>query len=203
MRYEGPGFYGLNPPLWVSGATIARGQWVTSPADDEIYQRITAAGGGTTDPADDITNYVARSYVRTAALPATAYVGYLTAFHNQVSVSPAEIALNARTLVLSITGRGSLGALQFKKGAGGSLRIEIICDGRSVYDQTRSTVATTHSFVAVGVLSSIESTGCLSEILGPIPEPMQFRRSLQVFVTPTVSSGTSAPTLAYIVRSEA
>lgn len=203
MRYDGPGFYGLNPPPWVSGAAQQpAGQWVTSPADKEIYQRIAATNSSTTDPADDVANYVARSYERTVALPALALITPYSSPVMQTVASPANITAGTRTSVLSITGRGSLYSLQFQKGAAGNLRIEIFADGRSVYDQTRDAVTGTYTFVAFGVISEVSSSGNLSDLLAPSPTPLQFRRSLQVFVTPS-SFATSSAKLAYVVRSEA
>lgn len=55
--------------LWVSGATVTQWDYRKSPIDGEVYQRTAATGGGTTDPANDTTNYVAASYVRVSALP--------------------------------------------------------------------------------------------------------------------------------------
>lgn len=43
--------------LWVSGATVAQYAHVQSPADGQLYVRITATGSGATDPANDATNY--------------------------------------------------------------------------------------------------------------------------------------------------
>jgi hypothetical protein len=46
--------------VWVSGATVALGATVLSPADlYRPYRRITATGSGATDPKNDSTNYTA------------------------------------------------------------------------------------------------------------------------------------------------
>lgn len=201
--YRGSGFYGLNPPLWVSGAAQQpAGQWVTSPADKEIYQRIAATNSSTTDPADDTTNYVARSYERTAALPAISLITPFSTGYMQTVVSPSTISIGSRTSVLSITGRGWLSSLQFLKGNAGNLRLEIICDGRTVYDQTRDMVTTTYSMIAFGTINEQASSGYLGELLGPAPKPLQFRRSLQVFVTPS-SFATASAKLLYVAGSDA
>ena len=194
---------GPNPPLWVSGAAQQpAGQWVTSPADKEIYQRIAATNSSTTDPANDVTNYVARSYIRTVALPPLAYVGSFSTGYFQTTVNPATVPIGSRTSVLSITGRGWLGSLQFQKGSGGNLRLEIFCDGRSVYDQTRDMLVAGYSFIAFGTLNEQASSGYLGEMLAQSPNPLQFRRSLQVFVTPS-SFATSSAKLLYVAGSEA
>ena len=54
---------------WVSGAPVLQRALVVSPADNEVYIRKTATGSGTTDPADDTTNYNAVSYSRVLNLP--------------------------------------------------------------------------------------------------------------------------------------
>ena len=43
-------------PYWVSGTTYALGKTVRSPTDHQLYVRIIA-GAGTTDPANDTTNW--------------------------------------------------------------------------------------------------------------------------------------------------
>lgn len=47
---------GGDPQYWVSGATYALGKTVRSPIDHQRYVRIIA-GAGTTDPANDATNW--------------------------------------------------------------------------------------------------------------------------------------------------
>ena len=60
---------GMRKRTWASGMTVRKNEIVKSPADNEDYERVTATGGGTVDPADDTTNYVARSYTRVLSLP--------------------------------------------------------------------------------------------------------------------------------------
>lgn len=55
---------GGSAKLWASGMTVRKWQTVQSPLDGELYTRTAATGSGATDPADDITNYVAASYRR-------------------------------------------------------------------------------------------------------------------------------------------
>ena len=47
---------GGDPQYWVSGTTYALGKTVRSPADHQRYVRVVA-GAGTTDPANDATNW--------------------------------------------------------------------------------------------------------------------------------------------------
>lgn len=45
-----------DPQYWVSGATYALGKTVRSPTDHQRYVRVVG-GAGTTDPANDATNW--------------------------------------------------------------------------------------------------------------------------------------------------
>lgn len=47
---------GSAPKVWVSGTTYAAGKVVWSPTDYQYFMR-KGAGGGTTDPASDTTNW--------------------------------------------------------------------------------------------------------------------------------------------------
>ena len=47
---------GGDPQYWVSGTTYALGKTVRSPTDHQRYVRVVA-GAGTTDPANDATNW--------------------------------------------------------------------------------------------------------------------------------------------------
>ena len=47
---------GGDPQYWVSGTTYALGKTVRSPTDHQRYVRVLA-GAGTTDPANDATNW--------------------------------------------------------------------------------------------------------------------------------------------------
>ena len=49
-------FIGGDPQYWVSGTTYALGKTVRSPTDHQRYVRVVA-GAGTTDPANDATNW--------------------------------------------------------------------------------------------------------------------------------------------------
>ena len=109
------------PKVWASGMTVAQYDYVVSPADKEVYQRITATGGGTTDPADDVTNYAARSYTRTVALQTPTNLQNQAAgdyyFANGATKTNPSLPASTRTKVLGLSGRGEV---QFLGMLGGS-----------------------------------------------------------------------------------
>lgn len=204
--YRGAGFYGLNPPLWVSGAAQQpAGQWVTSPADKEIYQRIAVTNSSTTDPADDMTNYVAVSYERTAALqdgPLLSGTGASLANTGRgaTQVALAAIGVSARTNILSVTGRGCIDYFAFFKATTGTTRIEIICDGRTILDQS-GTYTTTTALLAIGQ-TALNADGSIPFFLAVLdPKGVEFRRSLQVYLTNTATASTTSAGIAYHLRS--
>lgn len=97
---------------WSSGVPIGKYEEVYSPADGEIYQRIAATGTDTTDPADDLVKYVARSYERTdailgAAMLAAAATGISSFCLGATKSIFGALGVGVRTSVLSVTGRGA------------------------------------------------------------------------------------------------
>lgn len=206
MRYVGAGMYGMQAPLWVSGATIAQYQLVTSPADKETYQRIASTGSGTTDPADDTTNYVAVSYERLAAIVGGGVinsVGNFTSIGNgpTTKTTLAAIGVSARTSVLSVSGRGCVDYFAFFKNAAGTTRVEIIVDGRTLFDQT-DTYGTTNALIAIGMISAGSGANALNEARFD-PAGVQFRRTLEVYITNTATGSPSSAGIAYHLRSVA
>lgn len=205
MKYLGPGMYGMDAPLWVSGATIPQWQSVTSPADGEVYRRIAATGGGTTDPADDMTNYVAVSYERTAALQDGSLLSGSGASlantgRGATQVALAAIGTSTRTNILSVTGRGCIDYFAFIKAAAGTTRIEIICDGRTILDQSGTYTATT-ALLAIGQ-TALNADGSIPFFLATLdPKGVEFRRSLQVYLTNTATASTTSAGIAYHLRS--
>lgn len=190
---------------WASGMTVRKHQSVISPADGEEYRRITATGGGTTDPADDVTNYVARSYVRTVALPAVSQLFPSGGVSGAISTTVGAISTNVRTSVLNITGRGALSYLGFVKDVTGSgSRVEIICDGRNIYNVAGSSAPSSGYLMLV--LGSPIADPAVPGITGLVAvestAPVQFRRSLQVYVTALSAPAASTSKLGYIIRSE-
>ena len=191
---------GVKP--WVSGKTYKRRQYVISTLDDEVYIRKTADGSGTTDPADDTTNYRPVSYTRTLALPNADIVpaGSVSAmFVGGTKNVVGALAVGARTNVLSVTGRGAIDYLAYHKNAVGSARVEIIVDGITVMDRTDSTYGTTNALLAVG--QPID--GSSSSVAGVRVDPngVQFRRSLNVWITNTATAGAVSATVAYHLQS--
>lgn len=207
MKYLGPGMYGMDAPLWVSGATVPQWQSVTSPADGEVYRRITATGGGTTDPADDTTNYVAVSYERTADLlnGAVLAVSGITASNlaaNAVVATLPAISTSVRTSIFSVSGRGKVDYLAFLKAAAGTTRVEVLVDGRTILDQT-PTFTTTTVLLAIGtpIVNSIPAADVRVAVWDPAG--VEFRRSLQVYITNTATASTTSAAIAYHLRSRA
>ena len=197
---------GLRKRTWASGMTVRKNEIVKSPADNEDYERITATGAGTTDPADDTTNYVARSYTRTIALPATSQLFPNGLMSGAISTTVGGISTNVRTSVLNITGRGALSYLGFMKDVtGSSARVEIICDGRNIYNVAGSSAPSPGYLILV--LGSPIADPAVSGINGLIAvestAPVQFRRSLQIYVTALGAPAASTSKLGYIIRSEA
>lgn len=189
------------PSIWVSGEAVEQWAYRRSPLDGEVYQRKTATGSGTTDPADDTTNYNAVSYRRSAALPVvptfvSSSASGAIALCTEVAV--AAIAAGVRTKILAATGRGScnfLGWLPHMTTTGNTCRIEVIADGRAVYDATQSVGSTGAAFpvqIPVGGLSQ-RAIDANYYTAVPDPAPIVFRRSLDVWVTPSaVTSGTNS-----------
>jgi hypothetical protein len=193
---------GLKKRTWVSGMTVKKNEIVKSPADNEDYERITATGGGTTDPADDITNYVARSYVRTAALPPPPLLGVVGAsFYGATTVAHGTLAVGVRTQVLSISGRGVIDYLAAYKGATGTFRVEVIVDGRTVSDETL-TMATANAALYIGSPAYYGDTTNFLNLAARQHQGLVFKRSFTVYMTAVVTQTTTAK-LAYNVRSEA
>jgi hypothetical protein len=205
MKYLGPSMYGMDAPLWVSGATIPQWQSVTSPADGEVYRRIAATGGGTTDPADDMTNYVAVSYERTSALQDGQLLSAGNISNTGRGVTQTAlpaIGTSTRTSILSVTGRGCIDYFAFLKAAGGTSRVEIICDGRTILDQS----ATYTSSVALLAIGQPGINGDATVLLSTAvldPKGVEFRRNLQVYLTNITTASTTAAGIAYHLRSRA
>lgn len=178
--------------LWSSGETVLQWDYRRSPLDGEIYQRKTATGGGTTDPADDVTNYVAVSYNRPAAIVnrfsagGTSYINANLVACNQVAVNSPTA--NTRTLLTSVTGKGTIASLGFRYGLNGgkvdgsTSRVELIVDGRTLFNAlfTGMTEANSQVLAVVGDLA-VDLSGSNHQELRD--KPIEFSRSFQVYVT--------------------
>ncbi len=190
---------------WFSGKTVKQYQLVTSPADGEVYRRKTATGSGTTDPADDTTNYRPVSYTRTLALPsadlfaasASPTACFIGASRNIVGA----LAVGARTNVLSVTGRGAIDYLTYHKAAAGSARVELIVDGIVVMDRTDASYSGTAALLAIGQASAGSAASNALAEARLDPNGVQFRRSLNMWVTNTATVGAASATVAYHLQS--
>ena len=200
--------------LWVSGMTVTQRQEVRSPLDGEIYRRKTATGSGATDPADDLTNYIAVSYVRSTALPlkTSAWIALgasISAYYafGIPKTTPGLIATGVRTQILSLTGHGGVGFIGFFANASSAtFRIEVICDGRTIYDATSAPGIASTSMTILGNTFPGTPPGAPSvsqEGFGsPDTNGPRFRRSFQVYLTPTVGTFPATGVLAASYWSE-
>lgn len=197
----------LRKRTWASGMTVRKYEIVKSPADMEDYERITATGGGTTDPADDVTNYVARSYRRTMALSNISSFNSSTAVtttslaRGSVRIAMPTASVGVRTSVLSVTGKGNIDYLALNKSTGDSMLIEVICDGLTIFSQNPAmnninAVALVIGGVGPNSDNSHFTSFAVFDSLG-----VEFKRSLQVYVTPVTSAMPSGAPLAYHLRS--
>lgn len=190
---------------WFSGKTVKQYQLVTSPADGEVYKRKTATGSGTTDPADDTTNYRPVSYTRALALPSADMISGAGAASTSMIGATRNVvgalAVGARTNVLSVTGRGAIDYLVYHKATGGSARVEVIVDGITVMDRTDSTYSTSIALLAIGQVSAGSTASAALAEARLDAEGVQFRRSLNVWVTNTATVGVASSTVAYHLKS--
>jgi len=180
---------------WNSGETVSQWDYRRSPLDGEIYQRKTAAGSGTTDPADDVANYVAVSYNRPAAIVnefsagGSPQGGATLAAPNQKGLSVAPVA-NTRTLITSVTGKGRIQNLAFRYGGAagrpdnGTARIELVLDGRTLFNALFNTGSAANSLAVAVVGDLVYDPGTSSgAYYGIADNPIEFARSFQIFVT--------------------
>lgn len=189
---------GGSAKVWVSGEVTPQYAYRISPADKETYQKLTTSGASATDPADDTTNWRAASYDRVVSIYASSaqfVSGSLTYANSSLGAvkATATISVGVRTLILDIAGRGFLTHLSDYQGDTSSkqLRVELLIDGRSLYD---TTMPATSGALQQPHIGGLYQTGTPTSIaLDAIP--IHFRRSLRVYVTPITrpwTSGSSA-----------
>lgn len=174
--------------LWVNGEDVTQWDYRKSLLDGEIYQRKTATGGGTTDPANDTTNYKAASYKRVLSIQNAAATGvrfnnpnFPAGFANLRQTAPA-LSSGVRTNILSITGRGTLNTAAFYIASTlpGNLRAELIIDGRpAVLDATFTIVNTNSGAFLAGAVTNVPANGAF-ETAG---DAIEFKRSVQIWAT--------------------
>ena len=194
-----------NVKIWASGSIVRKWQTVRSPADGELYKRITADGSGATDPADDLVNYVAEDYYRVATLSdkGLLYSATVPAYYavNTTRVAPT-IAVGVRSLLFSATGRGALYFLGAARqvSATGNFRIEIIVDGRTIFDKSANPTGTSWTIIGSTVPGIIASTNYNDTNAILDSAPVEFRRSISVYVTPTGTPAGTSDVFAYYLR---
>jgi hypothetical protein len=195
----------LRKRTWSNGMSVRQYEVVKSPLDHEEYERITAAGGGSTDPSLDTTNYVARSYKRTLGLPNIVQVVGSTSlaslFKGSTTTSLGVIAVGTRTLALSLTGRGQIDFLAALKQASGTFRIEVLVDTRVVCDETVTMGAASNAILVIGTTTTEGSGTIIAAIAVPDSDGVQFKKSLQVYVTPVATASGAACGIGYIAKS--
>lgn len=183
-------------PTWEAGQTVSQWDYRRSPLDGEVYQRKTATGSGTTDPADDTTNYVAVAYARATARPATStreVAAHSSGIIASVYVTVDAISAGTRTNILAATGRGSCSFLAWQANMGtANGRLEIVVDGRTIYDATQTMgTATTHRWCQIPVGSLINAGAAAFNFLAiPDGAPLVFRRTFDVWFTPSTTTST-------------
>ena len=192
-------------PLWVSGRTVAQWAVAISPLDGEVYRRITATGGGATDPADDTTNYIAVSFERVSSVPIVAVASFFTVeniFNGVKRVLTGAISVGVRKSIMSITGRGRADFLGFFKATSGGGTLELFIDGRQVTTGSIST-ASADAALLIGSAAGHYSGSSYINLYNALPMGgVSFRRSLQVFFTPTSTAAGANTTLMYSVTGE-
>lgn len=200
---------GSSVSLWVSGATVAQWDYRKSPIDGEVYQRTAATGSGTTDPANDTTNYVAASYVRVSALPSKNAIDNLSNAPAQFANNSVKVAINGitagtRTQILNLSGRGAMAFLAVMKAAIDNARVEVIVDGITILDRTTTNAVDTLAYCLIGAPGSADpGIGSVRPFAVALPDalPVQFRRTFAVWYTPATTASGANATLAYDLRS--
>lgn len=194
---------GGNWPLWSPTRIVLQDQIVRSPLDHELYSRTSATGSSATDPADDIVNYKAESYKRWTAIVCDAELRNPAGSFaiGTKKISTPVVAVNVRTLVLEMIGRGMVDFMAVMRGGSGPMRTELVIDGRTVYDDTKTWSGAVQWSIFLGN-ASMSGSGQLDT---PIDAgtPIEFKRHLRLYMTPSTSSFSGPGQIAYKQRSQA
>ncbi|MBO0990974.1 hypothetical protein INR38_17845 [Delftia sp. SD018] len=194
---------GGNWPLWSPTRIVLQDQIVRSPLDHELYSRTSATGSSATDPADDIVNYKAESYKRWTAIVCDAELRNPAGSFaiGTKKISTPVVAVNVRTLVLEMIGRGVVDFMAVMRGGSGPMRTELVIDGRTVYDDTKTWSGAVQWSIFLGN-ASMSGSGQLDT---PIDAgtPIEFKRHLRLYMTPSTSSFSGPGQIAYKQRSQA
>ncbi|QPR34464.1 hypothetical protein I6G96_26685 [Delftia acidovorans] len=194
---------GGNWPLWSPTRIVLQDQIVRSPLDHELYSRVAATGSSATDPADDIVNYKAESYKRWTAIVCDAELrnpaGSFAVGTKKINTPAA--AVNVRTLVLEMIGRGMVDFMAVMRGGAGPMRTELVIDGRTIYDDTKTWSGAVQWSTFLGNVTMNGS----SQLDTPIDAatPIEFKRHLRLYMTPSTSSFSGPGQVAYKQRSQA
>lgn len=195
---------GGTPELWTPTRIVQQREYVTSPTDDEIYQRKTAAGASATDPADDITNYRAASFERATQIGSVYTGGAWSAGGQAPGTAMAtastfpSVSAGVRTNVLNVTGRGYVNELLILRSTSSAtdpaFLLEVILDGRTVFsaNMAGNTLGTQYWALLVGKYLGVG--------VQPFYEDIRFNRSIQMFITPVTALAASRYTLYSAVR---
>lgn len=196
---------GGSAQIWSSSLVVTKGQIVQSPADLSFYKRTAATGSSATDPADDLVNYVAEDYYRVGTLSdkGLLYSTTVPTYYavNTTRVAPT-IAAGVRGLLFSATGRGALYFLGAARqvSATGNFRIEVIVDGRTIFDKSANPTGTSWTIIGSTVPGIIASTNYNDTNAILDSAPVEFRRSISVYVTPTGTPAGVNDVFAYYLR---
>ena len=194
------------PRVWAGGSTVyTQGETVISSLDWMDYRKIATSGTDTLDPADDIVKYVSANYRRITAIPAlninnaNNVIGIFA--NGSTLVAPGTIALGARTEILTSTGRGIFNFLGMQKNTLSGGRIEIIVDGRAIFDQSLGS-ASTEVQILIGIPAgqTVSSTYYPAYNAIPDTEGIPFFRSFRVFYTPAGQATNANSRLAYMTK---
>ncbi len=200
---------GGSVPIWTPALTVQRGGHVVSPADAEIYRRVAATGTSGTDPADDLTNYVAASYERITAFPPPLFFHTNNASDRLKGGTRAagfSVPQGTRVLAVNVVARGELSHLSMQVVSSASTnsgaRIEIVVDGKTLYNA--DVYGTNGNYINIfgGVLPRWNAMGDNQNdyLAMEAAKPIQFRRSLQIYFTPTWTNWSAYNGLTYILR---
>lgn len=198
----GQGGGGLD--VWASGKTVVQFDYVISPTDSEIYQRKTATGSGATDPYNDATNYRPVSIARLSSISNAWSGGAWTnngtdfSFAGAVASAP-NLPAGARTSVLSASGKGSLDFAALSKSGtstiSGTIRAEIIVDGRTILDTTFATPGNNNFAVLHGWAGPVGGA-----LLNTTPMACPFSQSMQIYVTSSAGVAANIMYFSYAMR---
>lgn len=196
----------LGALVWQSGRIVRQWEVVISPANGEAYRRKTATGAGATDPSADLTNYRAASYERVTAISNKYSTGTASTPTSQIAIDGAPFDFSSftsnaaeRKLYFSLTGRGTLtfAALQIASTAAKTFRVEMICDGITIFDATFVQAASTFPYLLLLGSLSFQAAGSFQAV----HDRLDFRSGVQIYLTSSVAITVSSTKAGFAYRS--